>query len=85
MAIEYSLVENKLTATEGIFRAMVQPKGTIVLDEIIERIRSAELLTRDDALITPLAMAVKLLANQIQQAQKAIKEFQRETGDVGGI
>jgi transposase len=33
------------------------------------------LLTRDDALITPSAMAVKLLANQIQQAQKTIKEF----------
>jgi transposase len=44
-------------------------------NEIIERIRSAQLLTRDDALITPSAMAVKLLANQIQQAQKTIKEF----------
>jgi transposase len=44
-------------------------------DEIIERIRSAQLLTSDDALITPAAMAVKLLANQIQQAQKTIKEF----------
>ena len=44
-------------------------------NEIIERIRSAQLLTRDDALITPAAMAVKLLANQIQQAHKTIKEF----------
>ena len=44
-------------------------------DEIIDRIRSAQLLTRDDALITPSAMAVKLLANQIQQAQKTIEEF----------
>ena len=44
-------------------------------NEIIERIRSAQLLTRDDALITPAAMAVKLLANQIQQAQTTIKEF----------
>ena len=43
--------------------------------EIIDRIRSAQLLTSDDALITPAAMAVKLLANQIQQAQKAIGEF----------
>jgi transposase len=43
--------------------------------EIIERIRTAQLLTRDDALITPSAMAVKLLAHQIQQAQKMIKEF----------
>jgi transposase len=44
-------------------------------NEIIERIRAAQLLTRDDALITPSAMAVKLLANQIQQAQKTIEEF----------
>lgn len=44
-------------------------------NEITERIRSAQLLTRDDALITPAAMAVKLLANQIQQAQKTISEF----------
>ena len=44
-------------------------------NEIIERIRSAQLLTRDDALITPAAMAVKLVANQIQQAQTTIKEF----------
>jgi transposase len=45
-------------------------------NEIIERIRAAQLLTRDAAIITPSAMAVKLLANQIQQAQKTIKEFE---------
>ena len=44
-------------------------------NEIVERIRSAQLLTRDDALITPAAMAVKLLANQIQQAHKTISQF----------
>ena len=44
-------------------------------NEIIERIRAAQLLTRDDALITPSALSVKLLANQIQQAQKTIEEF----------
>jgi transposase len=44
-------------------------------DEIIDRIRSAQLLTRDEALITPAAMVVGLLANQIQQAQKTIGEF----------
>ena len=44
-------------------------------NEIIDRIRSAQLLTRDEALITPAAMAVRLLANQIQQAQKTIAEF----------
>ena len=44
-------------------------------DEIIDRIRSAQLLTRDDALITPSAMAVKLLVSQLQQSRKAIGEF----------
>ena len=44
-------------------------------NEIIERIRSAQLLTRDDTQITPSAMTVELLAKQIQQAQKTIKEF----------
>jgi transposase len=44
-------------------------------NEIIERIRAAQLLTRDNALITPSAMAVKLLTSQLQQAQKTIKEF----------
>ncbi|TWU20339.1 IS110 family transposase [Bythopirellula polymerisocia] len=43
--------------------------------EILERIRAAQLLTRDDAQITPSAMAVKLLAHQIQQSLKAIEEF----------
>ena len=43
--------------------------------EIIERLRSAHLLTRDDALITPAAMTAQLLANQIQQSRKTIKEF----------
>ena len=43
--------------------------------EIIERIRSAPLLTRDTALITPSAMAAKLLAKQIQEAQQTIGEF----------
>jgi transposase len=44
-------------------------------NEIIQRIRAAQLLTRDDALITPSAMDGKLLANQIQLAQKTIEEF----------
>jgi hypothetical protein len=51
MTIEYSLVENKLTATEGIYRAMVQPKETIDLDEIIERIvRRGSTLMREDVM-----------------------------------
>lgn len=43
--------------------------------ETIEYLRAAPLLTRDDATITPSAMAVTLLANQIQQGQKTIEEF----------
>lgn len=50
-------------------------------NEIIERIRAAELLTRDNALITPSAMAGKLLAKQIQEAQKTIKEFDAEIAE----
>ena len=45
-------------------------------NEVINRIRSAQLLTRDDALITPAAMAVELLAHQIQLVQKTIGEFE---------
>ena len=45
-------------------------------NEVIDRIRSAQLLTRDDALITPAAMAVELLAHQIQLVQKTIGEFE---------
>jgi transposase len=44
-------------------------------NEIIDRIRSAQLLTRDDALIMPAAMAVRLLVSQLQQSHKTIKEF----------
>jgi hypothetical protein len=51
-------------------------------NEIIDRIRSAQLLTRDDALITPAAMMVKLLADQIQQAHKTIGEFETKIADV---
>ena len=50
-------------------------------NEIIERIRAAQLLTRDDAVITPSAMAVKLLANQIQQAQKTIDELDTQIAE----
>ena len=50
-------------------------------NEIIERIRAAQLLTRDDALITPSAMAVELLTHQIQQAQKTIEEFDTEIAE----
>ena len=42
---------------------------------IIDRIRSAQLLSHDEALITPAAMTVKLLAEQIQQTQNTIKQF----------
>ena len=51
-------------------------------DAIIARIRSAQLLSRDEALITPSAMAVKLLAKQIQDARKTIKEFDAKIAEV---
>jgi transposase len=44
-------------------------------NEIIDRIRSAQLLCDDEALILPSAMAVKLLVNQIQQSRQTIQEF----------
>ena len=57
-------------------------RNTEKQDEIILRIRSAQLLSRDDALITPSAMAVKLLANQIQEVRKTIKEFDAKITEV---
>ncbi len=51
-------------------------------DAIIDRIRSAQLLSRDEALITPSAMAVTLLARQIQDARKTIKEFDARIAEV---
>lgn len=51
-------------------------------DEIIDRIRSAKLLSNDEALITPLAMTVKLLAAQIQQSRKSIQEFDAKIAEV---
>jgi transposase len=51
-------------------------------DEIIARIRSAQLLCDDEALITPSAMAAKLLASQIQQVQKTIRDFDAKIAEV---
>ena len=51
-------------------------------DQIIDRIRSAQLLCDDEALITPLAMTVKLLASQIQQSRKTIQEFDTKIAEV---
>lgn len=44
-------------------------------EKIIARIRSARLLTDDEALILPSAMSVKLLASQIRQSRQMIREF----------
>jgi len=51
-------------------------------EEIIARIRSAQLLCDDEALITPSAMAAKLLASQIQQAHKTIRDFDAKIAEV---
>jgi hypothetical protein len=47
-----------------------------------DRIRTAQLLCNDEALITPSAMAVKLLVSQIQQSQKTIREFDAKIAEV---
>ena len=44
-------------------------------NKIIDRLRSAKSLTSDNAPITPAAMAVKLLASQLQQSHKTIMTF----------
>jgi transposase len=49
--------------------------------KIIDRIRAAKLLSDDEALIVPSAMTVKLLASQIQQSRKMIKEFDTEIAE----
>lgn len=51
-------------------------------DEIIDRIRTARLLCRDEALITPSAMTARLLAGQIQQSRQAIREFDDRIDEV---
>ena len=50
-------------------------------NEIIDRIRSAALLSKDEALLTPMAMTAKLLASQIQQYQKTIDAFDAKIGE----
>ncbi len=51
-------------------------------NEVIARIRSAQLLCDDEALITPSAMAAKLLVSQIQQSQKTIRDFDAKITEV---
>lgn len=50
--------------------------------EMINRIRSAALLSADEALLTPLAMTAKLLASQIQQYQKTIDAFDAKIAEI---
>ena len=57
-------------------------RNTKQQDEIIDRIRSAQLLCSDEALITPSSMAVKLLASQILQSRKMIREFDSKIAEV---
>lgn len=44
-------------------------------NEITDRIRSAQLLCDDEALIVPSAMAVNLLVKQIEESRQTIQEF----------
>lgn len=43
--------------------------------EVVDYIRSMKLLTKDDAVIAPLAMAAKLLAKQMEVSSEAVKQF----------
>ncbi len=45
---------------------------------IVDAIRSATLLTDDEAIIVPLAMTAKSLAEQIRQVRKAISSFDEQ-------
>lgn len=49
--------------------------------EIIERIRSAKLLSNDDALITPMAKYVALLVQQIEQSRDCVRQFDKAIQD----
>ena len=51
-------------------------------EAILARIRSAQLLCDDDALITPSAMAAKLLVSQIQQSQKTVRNFEAKIAEL---
>jgi len=51
-------------------------------DEIIDRLRTARLLTKDEAILIPSVMATKLLASQIQQSRKVIREFDTKIEEV---
>lgn len=47
-------------------------------EKMIQRIREAKLLTRDEALIEPLSMVCQLLAKQIQASVKSVKDFDKK-------
>ncbi len=47
-------------------------------EELIARLRSAELLTSDTAIIEPLSMVCQLLAKQIQASRKTVQEFDKQ-------
>lgn len=51
-------------------------------DQIIDRIRSAQLLCDDEALIVPSAMAAKLLVSQIRQSRQTVQEFDTRIAEV---
>jgi transposase len=57
-------------------------RNEVQQDEIIDRIRSAKFLCSDEALITPSAMAVRLLVSLIQQSHKTIQEFDAKIAEV---
>lgn len=49
--------------------------------EVINSIRRSQLLCDDDALIIPMAMTAKHLAQQIEQSVKTIEQFEEKIGE----
>lgn len=49
--------------------------------QIIDQVRSAALLCRDEAIITPLAMTAKLLAEQLRINADGIKQFEAKIAE----
>ena len=68
-------VVRKVLAEHGIRNSDQQ-------EELIQEIRAMKLLTKDNALIQPYAMIVKLLAKQIKLSIQTIKAFETSIDDV---
>jgi DNA uptake protein ComE-like DNA-binding protein len=72
-------------ADRRLIRHVLKEHGIRVTDrqqEMIDTIRSSALLSEDDALIVPLAMTAKYLAEQLSNCGKTIKDFDAKIAEV---